>query len=197
MNKVVVEVSLSRLHKVAERLKIIANEALASSQRLAQNVSLNGVGGASQVERLKAQAKDAFEASERAEKYLRECARVRTQIGSQNEQRGIAALMAQQDVVNKLVSHKKSLLEQAKSVGAVAPDELLDYKVVVSGEGRFSMSSGVSVNVLGSGAVSTLEQEISDLQREAFTLSDKMAELNSARVKMEFDPEIAKEVLGV
>ncbi len=191
------ELSLSRLHKVAERLKTIANEALTSAHKLSQNVHLSGVGGASQVERLQSQARDAFEASARAEKYLRECARVRTIIGQHNEQRGINALMAQQDVVNKLIAHKKALLDQAKAVGSIAPSELLEYKSVSTVETRYGSNAGVSVNVLGAASAVRLEEELSALQREAFALSDKMAELNSARVSVAFEPQIAKDVLGV
>ena len=192
-----VEISASRLHKVAERLKVIANEALSTSQRLSQNVILTGVGGESQVERLKGQAEEARVAGSKGERYLRECSRVRVLIGKHNEEHGVNALMAQLDVVNKLIVHKKFLLEQAKQVGAIAPEELLDYKVVVNSESRYGGSSGVSVNVLGASGVSALEEELSALQREAFVLSDKMAELNAKRISVELDDGVAKEVLGV
>ncbi len=187
-----IDVSLARTHKIAERLKTRASELFKEAQANAQVTHVNGTTGDSHVQRLAAQGQKAIELSARGERYLRAAATVRAAIGRENQARGINDLLAQLDAVNRLAAHKKELLEQAKADG-IEPSELAVYKPLNGSEARYG---GIAVNVLGAQARTELESAVSTLQREAFQLSDRIAEANAARMALELDEDIALEVTG-
>lgn len=189
-----IEISLSRAHKIAERLKTQAADLSKEALSQAQTAHIAGITGEAHIQRLSAQGDKAMALSAKSERYLRVMAEVRTVIARENEARGINGLLARLDVVNRLVTQKKELLEQAKSDG-IEPMELATYKPLMGSEAR-SYSSGVAVNVLGQVRREALESALSQLQREAVQLSDRIAEANAARLALELDEDIALEVTG-
>ncbi len=189
-----IEISLSRAHKIAERLKTQAADLSKEALAQAQVTHIAGITGDAHIQRLSAQGDKAMALSAKSERYLRVMADVRTVIARENEARGINALLARLDVVNRLVTQKKELLEQAKSDG-IEPSELASYKPLMGSEAR-SYSAGVAVNVLGQTRREVLEAALSQLQREAVQVSDRIAEANAARLALELDDDIAVEVTG-
>lgn len=187
-----IEVSLARTHKIAERLKTRAAELFKEAQTLGQVAHVNGTTGDSHVQRLVQQGAQAMALSARGERYVRAAASVRAAIGRENQARGINDLLAQLDAVNRLVAHKKELLEQAKAEG-IEPAELAVYKPLNGSEARYG---GIAVNVLGETARNALSAAVAALQREAFQLSDRIAEANAARLALDLDEDIASEVTG-
>lgn len=187
-----IEVSLARTHKIAERLKTRAAEFFKDAQAQGQVAHINGTTGDAHIQRLTQQGSQALALSSRGERYLRAAATVRAAIGRENQARGINDLLAQLDAVNRVLAHKKELLEQAKADG-IEPSELAGYKPLTGNEARYG---GIAINVLGESARTELSSAISTLQREAFQLSDRIAEANAARLALELDEDIAGEVTG-
>ena len=187
------QITLSRTHKISERLKARATEFFKEALTLGQVARESGSSGESHVQRLTEQGQKALALSEKAERYSRITAEVRAVIGRENETRGINALLARLDAVNRILAHKKELLEQAKSAG-IAPAELLTFKPLAVSESRFN--SGIQVKVLDDAAQQVLEQSVAALQREAFQLADQVAEANAARLTLTLDDDIAAEVTG-
>ena len=187
------QVTLSRTHKISERLKARATEFFKEAVSLGQIAREMGNSGDGQVQRLTEQGQTALVLSGKAERYSRVTAEVRAVIGRENETRGINALLARLDAVNRILAHKKEMLEHSKAVG-LSLAELLAFKPLVSMDSRFS--SGVQVKVLDADARVELEQSVTALQREAFQLADHIAEANAARLTLTLDDDIAAEVTG-
>jgi hypothetical protein len=188
-----IEISLSRLHKVAERLKNKATELMAEAISQAQAVHVAGSTGDAHIQRLTEQGAAAMTLSEQAERYLRIHGDVRAVIGRENQSRGINGLLAQQETVNRVVAHLKGILEHAKASG-IAPAELSAYKPL-NPDSRYS-TGNITVVVVSAEQRTALEDRIKKLQREAFQLSDKVAEANAPRLTLELDDDIAAEVTG-
>ena len=187
------QITLSRTHKISERLKARATEFFKEALILGQVARESGSSGESHVQRLTEQGQKALALSEKAERYSRITAEVRAVIGRENETRGINALLARLDAVNRILAHKKELLEQAKSAG-IAPAELLTFKPLAGSDSRFN--SVIQVKVLDDAAQQVLEKSVAALQREAFQLADQVAEANAARLTLTLDDDIAAEVTG-
>ncbi len=188
-----VQISLSRAHKVAERLKTRASECFAEALSLSRPQSVNGTTGETQVARLKAQAERALELLGLGETYSRALATLRARIGRENEARGINAMLAELDGVNRILGQKKAVLEQAKDDG-ITPDELAAYKPLAGAERSLMM--GVTVRVLDDAVRERLAADVAALQKQAFSLSDRIAEANAQRMSIELDDVLAAEVIG-
>ncbi len=187
-----VQISLSRAHKVAERLKTRATECFTEAQSLSRPQSVNGTTGDTQVARLKAQGTRALELLAQGETYTRALAALRARIGRENEARGINAMLAELDGVNRILAQKKAVLEQAKDDG-ITPDELVAYKPLT---GERSLMMGITVRVLSTEARDSLAADVAALQKQAFSLSDRIAEANAQRMSVEMDDVLAAEVIG-
>lgn len=188
-----IEVSLTRAHKIAERLKQLATEAFNESKRLAAPVILQGAISEAQIERLRDQNKMVAHHVTRAERLTTACAHVRTIIGAENSARGIGELMATLDGVNRVMAHKKELQGYAKSVG-VQLSELKPKAPVVDTSGYGANT--VTVSILETVDAQLLTQDIIALQKKVFVLSDRIAEANAGRVAIELDDDLVNEVTG-
>lgn len=187
-------ISLSRAHKIAERMKTRMNEQFNEAQSLASEQNVAGFTGEVQVAKLVDQGLRAVAVFDRAEKMSIALATLRARIGAENQERGINAMLARLEGLNRAVSNLKAIIVHGKGDG-IAPTELATYKPLV--ESRGFGSQAVSVNVFSADAVAALEQRVAQAQRDAFVLSDQIAEANAARFELELDDEIAAEVTGV
>lgn len=186
------EITLSRAHKIAERLKGKATELTSEAERLAHSVGLSGkTAGKSQTERLASQGAQAIELAVSAERHLRAVANVRAIIGRENEKRGINALLAKSDAVNKAIALRKSIVEQAKD-GAITVGEFAEFTPL----SEDSYMRSVMVNVFTDEQRSAMAADLAKLQREAFALADQVAEANAGRFALELDDDMAAEVTG-
>ncbi len=188
-----IEISLSRAHKVAERLKARATELFEQAHRLGQVSNVKGVSGQAQVDRLAEQARLSMSLLAESERFMRATAAVRHIISRENQTRGIDRLLAELEVVNRLVVQRRSMLAEAKG-GSVPLLELLGFKSL--GKESVYGSDGVEVRVLGPEQERVLEERLADLQRESFDLTDRIAELNGPRVKIELEDDIASHVVA-
>lgn len=186
-------ISLSRAHKIAERIKARMNELFTEALTLGSLQNVSGVTGEAQVTKLAEQGARAVDALARAEKYSVAHAELRASIGRENDSRGIDAMLARQQHLNRVVSNLKALIAQGKTSG-ITPAELGSYKPLAESN-RFGHTV-VGVVVLTAGQVAELEQRLAQVQRDAFALSDQVAEANAARFTLELDDEIAAEVSG-
>lgn len=187
------QITLSRAHKIAERLKQKIGEMHAEAVSQARTVTVTGVTGDSQVQRLVEQGERAMALTARADRFIVALAALRAQIGAQNEARGISAMLAELEGVNRRLAHRKVLLAHVRDDG-IAPQDLMSYKPI-SPDSR-AMMGGVSVSVLDAAKGVALNTEVSALQREAFAMSDRIAEANAMRFAVELDDDIAAEVTG-
>lgn len=188
------QISLSRGHKLAERLKQRATEQSNEAVKLSQAVTLRGVGGAAHIEKLAAQGELALAALVSADRYLGALAKLRTRIGAENDVRGVSRMLAELDALNRRIGTLKSMLNHGRG-GDVSPQALADYKPLSGGDSVFG-NNGVSVAILNAEQLATLEKSLAELQRAAFALSDQIAEANAGRFAVELDDDIAAEITG-
>lgn len=184
-------VSLTRAHKVAERLKAQASLLLQEASTAAGASRLTGV-SPGQLERLRHQGEAVEQALAQAQRYLRAAAYVRIVIGRENEARSISAKLARMDAVKSLVNAIKLLLSNARG-GALELGEIADYKPLSSDNSSYSLPS---VNVVSVAARERIQADLLALQREAVLLSDEIAEANAARVLLELDDDLAAFATG-
>lgn len=179
-------VSISRLHKLADRLKAKVAELNAEAETAlsAQNWR-SGTITQAQMNRATEQAEQGYAALAQAEQLSRELARIRAIIATQNERLGINAKLGLQDVLNRQLSALKSVVVTG---GALMRDELE--------VGQSTGDYGLAVVAHSSEQVQGAKQSIARLQREIFGLSDEVAEANATRIELELSDEVAALITG-
>lgn len=186
-----ITVSLTRAHKIAERLKAHATELL-NGAAVAGNPSLLTGRAPAQLKRMGEAGKSAVADFDKAERALRACAKVREVIARENQSRGISAKLAELDAVNKLVT-------QAKLFGESFGGAQLELKDVESYQplgGENSYHSGLRVNVVEPNDREALKKALNRLKRESVQISDAIAEANAARVELTLDEDLVAIATG-
>lgn len=184
-------VSLSRAHKIAERIKTRMNELFAEATALMGNQTVGGVGGLAQVEKLEGMAAKGLVVFEQALQYSGAFAQLRAAIGAENEKRGVSAKMAELEALNRAMGAIKAILS-ASPANSITPAELGDYKPLNTA----AMRASISVAVMTPEQVKDLKGRQAQLQREAFALSDRINELNAPAFAIELPDIIGAEVTG-
>lgn len=185
-----ITVSLTRAHKISERLKTYSTQLLADATTAAGVTAITGR-ATGQLERLRAKGKTALELTKQAERYLRAASAVRTIISRENEVRSISAKLAELDAVNKLVGHLKGMVEAAQA-GSLELAELADYTVI----GKENAYSSLVVNTVEPDERKLMSATLAALQREVVQLSDAIAEANAARLSFELEDDLAAIATG-
>lgn len=188
-------VSLSRAHKIAERLQGIVSELYAKAEAQGGSVVVTGGITAPHVSRLRQQGIDALETSEKASRLLTELAGIRTALALANADHGVSKLLAEIAVVKQSIAHKKKLLKFAAVQGTHVQDLPAAGTLEESSRENLPLQT-VAVNVLGEHAAKTLEKEIGELQAKLYQLDDALAQANTNQVQLSLTPELLKEVTG-
>lgn len=185
-----IEVTLTRAHKIAERLKDRATQLFQESLTLSRSTHHQRKPTPAQIQRVQDDAARCLTASALAERYTHAAASVRAVIARENQARGINAMLGNLDALNRMLKHYKELLLQAEQDG-VRPSELAELDMA-SEETRY----GVQVTPLEATAREMLEEKVAQFQREAYRTSDRIAEANAHFVTLEMDDDLAHEVTG-
>ncbi|MCC5612251.1 hypothetical protein LC612_37410 [Nostoc sp. CHAB 5834] len=188
-------VSLSRAHKIAERLQGLVSELYAKAEAQGGSVVVTGGITAPHVSRLRQQGLDAMETSEKASRLIRELAGIRTALAMANADNRVSELLAEIGVIKQVIAHKKKLLKSASLQGTHVQDLPAEGTVEDSSRDNLAFQS-VAVNVLGERAAKALEKEISELQAKLYQLDDALAQANTNQVTLKLTPELLKEVTG-
>lgn len=183
--------SLSRAHKYAERLKTRINELGAEASSLLGNQTVAGVGGEAQIAKLEGLAPLGIAALDQAQHYSHAFAKLRAAIGIENHNRGISEMLAELEGLNRTMGVLKVILASASSK-AIAPQDLAHYKPLNTN----AIHASISVAVLTPEHVQVLTARHAKAQREAFALSDRIAEANAKSFTFELPDDIAAVVTG-
>ena len=178
-------VSVSRLHKLAERLKAKIVELNVEAASALGTSTWRGPVTVSQVSRVTARAVDGVTSLRSAERLSRELARIRSIVAVQNERLGISAKLALQESLNRQLTALKNLLTES---GEIRVDALE--------VGQSTGDYGMAVSALSQEHLQELKAAIARIQREIFGLSDEVAEANATRVELELDEDIAALITG-
>lgn len=188
MSNVQINVTLSRLHKVIDRLKEAITE---------QTNKVNAAAGATvttnsalvSLARLRLSGVAAMESSAEVENLLALQANLRQLVSTTNEKTGISEVMAKQDALTRLLAVKKSLVQVESKVSLdEAAAQLQAYQASTSRE----YSSAIPVNVLSVDALDAAKEDVRRIQKELYALSDKLAALNATQVPLELPQHLAE-----
>jgi hypothetical protein len=184
-------VSLSRAHKIAERIKARMTELAAEAATLMGNQTVSGVGGEAQQAKLQGMAAQGAAALDQALQYSDALATLRAAIGAENQARGINAMLAELEALNRTMGMLKNVLSST-SAKAITPAELAEYKPLSTS----SMHASIAVTVMTAEQVKDLTERHAKAQREAFALSDRIAEANARSFTLALPDAVAAVVTG-
>lgn len=186
----VLDVTLSRAHKIAERLKDLMKDSLADAESQSEAKSFTGAPAPSELAVLSTRGASVLAALTAATSYSLEWAKVRSAIARENQKRGIDRMLADLERLNKLIITYKQVVAATKAEGWL-PSEVA--------QGTFDANAGryLTVNVMRESATSgEIAQALQGLQSRVIQLSDEIAEANAPRVKLELPDAIARVVTG-
>lgn len=178
-------VSISRLHKLADRLKLKIAELNTEALALASAVSVRTAPTAQTFARCEVQSAEVLVKFAEAERLSREVSRIRAIISANNERLGVSAKLGLQDVLNRQ-------LAQLKTITARATEDSIDDLVM----GQVVSEYGTAVNPISREKMAQFKSTAERLQREIFGLSDDVAEANAMRVELELAADIAALITG-
>jgi SpoVK/Ycf46/Vps4 family AAA+-type ATPase len=183
--------SLSRWHKVAERLSRAYVELTHSARDILTNAQVGGYFGHSQLERLKSEAERARLALQRAFAIQDVIAAIRQEIGEANSRTGVGRLLAKHDALSRRHKLLDTVLA-AQSSEMVTLDELPNLPRQIVNEDRYDRSRAqIRVRVLGAEALEAMKQEADALLVSVYALADQISDLNRERLSIDLPEDVA------
>lgn len=184
--------TLSRWHKVAERLAREYTETIYNAKQALTQTRVFTYLGETQEAALRAESEEWQRRLARAFRVQDAVADIRRALGEANAKNGVNAQLAELDKLNRRL---KALTEIIEGQGAdmIAIEELRnipqDYMIE---RDRFdSTRPSLRVRLLDRDALSRLRQELETVRSRAYALSDEIAERNRATLTLELSEEIA------
>lgn len=183
--------SLSRWHKVAERLSRTYTELTSGVRNTYNNTQINGFLGVAQVARLKEDADSEMANLRRAFQLQDALISIRQAIGQANAQTGVAKELAEYDALTRRHKLLGSILT-AQSSDMVGFDEMPQLPKQLVSEDRYDRSRGaLRVRMLDVSTELALRAEATELQARVYALADRISDLNREALELSLPEEIA------
>lgn len=183
-------VTLSRAHKIADRMGSRTGELRVEAEKLGEVVTLSGYTDA-QVSRLKDNGQRAVAALAELTQVAIAQAAVRGAIGRANANVGVNEVLATIEANKKILAGIDAVLksqDESARGGLVRLTEISTFKSLTTGE---TFGRHLQVSVFEDGQINALAAQKKQIERDNFALSDKLADLNSATVQLSLDSNIA------
>ncbi len=183
--------SLSRWHKVAERLSRTYTELTQSVRNTYNNTQVGGYLGDSQVLRIRELGQSEAKNLLRAFTIQDALIQIRQSIGDINAKAGVNRELAEYDALMRRHKLLETILN-AQSTEMVGLDEITRLPSQVISEDRYDRSRTMfKVKVLDAETEASLRQEADILRARAYSLADRISDLNRERLTLELPEEIA------
>lgn len=179
--------SISRLHKLAERLKQKISELNQDAKSALAATSVRGTITSLHVNHELDSVKAGISALEEAEALARELAVLRSTIAAHNERLGVNEKLAKQDALNRQLTILKDIIS-----GAALQRQLLSSLEVGASTGDY----GHTYFRLTDEALTALKSDVSRIQREIFGLADAVAEANATLVEVTIPENVSALITG-
>jgi hypothetical protein len=184
--------SLSRWHKVAERLSRSYTEMIQVARGTFNNTQVNGFLGETQVARLRDQAAQQMERLHEAFKLQDAVASIRQAVGDANARTGVSRELADYDALSRRHKFLESILT-AQSSDMVDFGEMPQLPKQIVSEDRYDRSKAtVRVRMLDNEMARSLRAEADELRVKVYALADRISDLNRERLSLELSEEIAR-----
>lgn len=181
-----VTVTLSRAHKINERINTKLAELRALVASKGQAVSVQSYAGEEQIDLIKAGAAAALAAVPTYVALAIAQASLRQAVGRANASTGISDLLTTVEKNKRLVSLCDALIAVAPNANTLSTDALSKRPV-----GEMIKDYGsVAVSSLSAAQLEPYAATKATLERENFALQDKLSDLNAHKVSFEVDEQI-------
>lgn len=184
--------TLSRAQKIADRLREGGVERLAAAQKALTPVAVTPSQAKVVAPNLSGGAAKALDSLNDGRRWLEAFASVREQIGLANARVGINGLLAQMDAHRRVVAVYSTVVGSTEANQTAAAD-------IANGTIEVPLSStsayeSLSLTPLSVEVSATLAKDLKDLQKEAFAMADRLAELNATKIELTLPADIAEQV---
>jgi hypothetical protein len=187
--------SLTRWHKVAERLTRAYTQLTEAAQTVLTGTKVTGYLGTTQVERLRGQAAEHLEGLRHAFRLQDALVGIRRAIGEANARTGVNAELAEHDALARRQRFLERLLA-AQTPQMIALEELdkLPAPQLPPTQNRYfsETEAALPVRTLDAPSEAALRAEVEELRTRAYALADHINDLNRERLTLELSEEAAQ-----
>ena len=184
--------TLTRWHKVAERLAREYGEAVSESRSTLTQTAISAYLGEEQEEFLQTQTQTALANLDRAFQIQDAVAHVRHLVGDANVREGVSAKLAEFDKLNRRVKALSEVVEsQSSDMVSVTQLRSIPKDYVADGASYDSKRPRIKVRMLDTQALQRLADQLSNVRKAAYALSDEVSDLNKAKLSIELETEVA------
>jgi hypothetical protein len=184
MDSATIEVTLTRAHKFAERIRALMGDAQQRATMLSTGVHVDGYAGEPHLAELRSLAQRAVEALDEFLALASLYEATRAAIGRANAASGVSDLLATHDAVSRKLMLLKSITE-LPSNSRISLDALPTFRPLFPESRSSILSSGMYVSLVTPELLARVEQYIDELQATAYRTSDRLAEANAFKVALE------------
>jgi len=185
--------TLTRWHKVAERLSREYTESVYAAKQTLSNTRVSSYLGVEQQEALHLAAQDAKERLERAFRVQDAVTEVRQALGDANVKNGVSTKLAVLDKLNRRLKVLTELIE-SQNPSMISIDQLqsipADY--VADGNSYDSKRPQLHMRLLGKNDLMEIKRDFESIRAQSYALSDEIADLNRATLSLTVSEEVAK-----
>jgi hypothetical protein len=185
--------TLTRWHKVAERLARDYGETVSGSRSTLSQTVISAYLGEEQEQFLQAQTKTAMSNLEHAFRIQDAVAHIRHLVGDANVREGVSAKLAEFDKLNRRVKTLSEVVD-SQSLDMVSVTQLrsIPKDYVADGANYDSKRPKIKVRMLDAQDLERLADQLSKARQTAYAISDEVSDLNKARLSIELETEVAR-----
>lgn len=184
--------TLTRWHKVAERLAREYGESISESRSTLSQTVISAYLGEEQEQFLQAQTQSALGNLERAFRIQDAVAHIRHLVGNANVHEGVAAKLAEFDKLNRRVKTLSEVVDsQSTDMVSITQLRSIPKDYVADGASYDSKRPKIKVRMLGMQDLEKLASQLDEARKAAYTLSDEVSDLNKAKLSIELETDVA------
>lgn len=188
-----IQVTLSRAHKIVERLKSLQSDAATEIKGLIDTQHVQTAPTPSTLAELEKTAEAVKIALDTHRELTATLANVKTVVSTANHERGIHKNLSMLDALNQRIALLKTVLTATKSAGCKVSEV-----TAVFATGVPQSYNVVTVNPVKDEALrDTVADDLKSAQAKAIQVSDEIAELNAQRVTLELPEQLVDLVTGI
>ena len=184
--------TLTRWHKVAERLARDYGESVSESRTTLTHTTVSAYLGEEQEQFLQTQTQNALANLERAFRVQDAVAQIRQMVGDANVREGVSAKLANFDKLNRRVKTLSEVVEsQSSDMVSVTQLRSIPKDYVADGANYDSKRPKIKVRMLDMQMLERLSDQLSNARKAAYALSDEVSDLNKAKLSIDLESEVA------
>jgi len=184
--------TLTRWHKVAERLAREYGESISESRSTLSQTVISAFLGEEQEQFLQAQTQSALGNLERAFRIQDAVAHIRHLVGNANVHEGVAAKLAEFDKLNRRVKTLSQVVDsQSTDMVSITQLRSIPKDYVADGASYDSKRPKIKVRMLGMQDLEKLASQLDAARKAAYALSDEVSDLNKAKLSIELETDVA------